>query len=119
MSGRIAMSITSTRRVSTSLSYSQPVKGGYDVANKNQSFVETIDTANNVLVDDLVVTIYKSNADKELLGVDDTADFASLYYAKQTDYSIITNGQDSFVLNIGQNRSLASVVSNSLRPCEL
>lgn len=46
------MSIASTRRVSTSLSFGQPVRGGYDVAVKNQSSVETVDTANNVLVDD-------------------------------------------------------------------
>jgi len=52
MNGRIAMSIASTRRVSTSLSFGQPVGVGYDVAAKNQSSVETIDTANNVLVDD-------------------------------------------------------------------
>jgi len=46
------MSIASTRRVSTSLSFGQPLGGGYDVAVKNQSSVEIIDTANNVLVDD-------------------------------------------------------------------
>ena len=33
------MSIASTRRVSTSLSYAQPLNGGADVAKKNQSFV--------------------------------------------------------------------------------
>jgi len=46
------MSVTSTRRVSTSLSYSNSVRGSYDVAGGKQSFVETIDTANNVVVDD-------------------------------------------------------------------
>ena len=44
------MSVTSTRRVSTS--YSAPVKGGYEAAQGRQSFVETIDTTNNVLVSD-------------------------------------------------------------------
>ena len=62
-------------------------------------------SSNEVLVDDLVVQIYKSDENKNLLALDTSADFASLYYAKQTDSSIITNGQDSFVLNIGQNRA--------------
>lgn len=46
------MSIASTRRVSTSLSYSQPTGGAYDTAGRNRSFVETIDTTNNVSVGD-------------------------------------------------------------------
>lgn len=43
------MSITSTRRVSTSLAYSQRA-GGYDAGSGGQSFVENIDTSNNVSV---------------------------------------------------------------------
>ena len=44
------MSVTSTRRVSTSLSYSSSVRGGYEAAQGSQSFVENIDTSNNVSV---------------------------------------------------------------------
>lgn len=44
------MSVTSTRRVSSS--YTAPIKGGYETAQGHQSFVETIDTTNNVLVSD-------------------------------------------------------------------
>ena len=44
------MSVTSTRRVSSS--YGTPVKGGYETVQGRQSFVETIDTTNNVLVSD-------------------------------------------------------------------
>ena len=43
------MSITSTRRVSTSLAYSQRA-GGYEAGSGGQSFVENIDTSNNVSV---------------------------------------------------------------------
>ena len=49
VNGRIAMSITSTRRVSTSLAYSQRA-GGYDAGSGGQSFVENIDTSKNVSV---------------------------------------------------------------------
>lgn len=45
------MSIASTRRVSTSLSYSR-TGGIYDTASQSRSFVETIDTTNNVSVGD-------------------------------------------------------------------
>lgn len=44
------MSVTSTRKVSAS--YSTSVKGGYEAASGRQSFVETIDTTNSVLVAD-------------------------------------------------------------------
>ena len=46
------MTVTSTRRVSTSLSYSSSVRGGYEAAQCSQSFVENIDTSNNVLIQD-------------------------------------------------------------------
>ena len=46
------MAVTSTRRVSTSLSYSSSVRGGYEAAQGSQSFVENIDTSNNVLIQD-------------------------------------------------------------------
>ena len=51
MNGRITMSIASTRKVSTSLSYGRTTGGIYDTAGQNRSFVETIDTTNNVSVD--------------------------------------------------------------------
>ena len=44
------MTVTSTRRVSTSLSYSSSVRGGYEAAQGSQSFVENIDTSNNVSI---------------------------------------------------------------------
>lgn len=46
------MSVTSTRKVSTSMSYSSPAKGAYEAAAGHQSFVETIDTTNNISVTD-------------------------------------------------------------------
>ena len=46
------MSITSTRRVSASTSYSSSVPRSYEAAQGGQSFVETIDTSNNVLIKD-------------------------------------------------------------------
>ncbi|MBQ8464851.1 MAG: hypothetical protein IJ545_02450 [Alphaproteobacteria bacterium] len=44
------MSVSSTRRVSSSLSYNSSVKGGYEAAQGSQSFIENIDTSNNVSV---------------------------------------------------------------------
>ena len=44
------MSVTSTRRVSTS--YGSSVQGTYDSGRNRQSFVENIDTTNNVSVQD-------------------------------------------------------------------
>ena len=46
------MSVSSTRRVSTTVSYGSSVKGAYEAAQGRQSFVETIDTSNNVSVSD-------------------------------------------------------------------
>ena len=46
------MSITSTRRVSASTSYSSSTPRSYETAQGGQSFVETIDTTNNVLIKD-------------------------------------------------------------------
>lgn len=44
------MSVTSTRKVSAS--YSSPTRGAYEAAQGRQSFVETIDTSNNVSIND-------------------------------------------------------------------
>lgn len=44
------MSVTSTRRISAS--YSSPTKEAYGAAQSHQSFVETIDTSNNVSIQD-------------------------------------------------------------------
>lgn len=49
--GRIAMNVSSTRKVSTSLSTSRSVERKYGSGN-SQSFVEIIDTSNNVAVRD-------------------------------------------------------------------
>ena len=46
------MSVTSTRRVSSATSYTSPARGGYETAGRGQSFVENIDTTNNVLISD-------------------------------------------------------------------
>ena len=52
VNGRKAMSVTSTRRVSSATSYTSPARGGYETAGRGQSFVENIDTTNNVLISD-------------------------------------------------------------------
>ena len=44
------MSVTSTRKVSSSLSYSSSARGVYGAGHGRQSFVETIDTSNNVSI---------------------------------------------------------------------
>lgn len=46
------MSVSSTRRVSSTASYGASVKGAYEAAQGHQSFVETIDTSNNVTISD-------------------------------------------------------------------
>ena len=46
------MSIASTRKVSSSVSYTSATRGAYESAQGRQSFVETIDTSNNVSIND-------------------------------------------------------------------
>ena len=61
----------------------------------------------NVLVDDLVVVIFKANQeDRELTEIDSTKDYASVNYkALSNQNSVIINGQDSFELEIGTTYS--------------
>ena len=116
------MSITSTRRVSTSLSYSQPVKGGYDVANKNQSFVETIDTANNVLVDDETKNkesgyFNQSLVEAENTFIDIVVDESDVVESEIDDVTLVMNrapllDNDNMYSSIEQNRSVGIYGAN-------
>ena len=55
-----------------------------------------------VLVDDLVVVVFKADQDsKEMLDVDKDRNYASVSYGNNKDYTVITNGQDSFYLETG------------------
>jgi len=116
------MSITSTRRVSTSLSYSQPIKGGYDVANKNQSFVETIDTANNVLVDDETKNkengyFNQSFVESENTFTDIVVDESDVVESEIDDITLVMNrtpllDNDNIYSSIEQNRSVGIYGAN-------
>ncbi len=59
------MSVTSTRRVSASTSYRSSAPRNYGVAQGGQSFVETIDTSNNVLIKDEAQSGHKQYFDRE------------------------------------------------------
>ena len=59
------MSVTSTRRVSASTSYRSSAPRNYGVAQGGQSFVETIDTTNNVLIKDETQSGHKQYFNRE------------------------------------------------------
>lgn len=66
-----------------------------------------IPSERNVLVDDLVVVVFKANQeDRELTEIDSTKDYASINHKSLINQnSVIINGQDSFNLKIGTTYS--------------
>ncbi|MBR1984258.1 MAG: Ig-like domain-containing protein, partial [Clostridia bacterium] len=89
------------------LDYSGKDVNGHDVlyfSTKNGSRI-TFNTSiipgeRSVFVDDLVVVIFESNESKDFLGIDADSNFASISYKGVQGYSVVTNGQDSFYLDV-------------------
>ena len=91
------MSISSTRKISSSASNTSRIDKSYSATNRNSQFVENIDTTNNVLVKDEQSPNYKSSNPGILNGIEVIA--ASISVDEQTKNHFQGNKVDVYSNN--------------------